>query len=283
MSVTMRAVQYVNVDGIRTRYIRAGVGPSVLLVHGMMGALSHWEPIVAPLAAEAAVVALDLPPFGESDKPPLVYSLAFYADFLTRFVAHLGLRDVTLVGHSFGGKIAAYTAAMRPEWVAGLVLVAADGFAARPEKPRRPVSVARMRALCAVAPRLLPLARRVVFPRGMAVPPALFADARAAFADPATPRALAAVSRSAAALELGTSDAVPRLSRLAIPVEIVAGMNDRAMPPADAQRAAAIFPRAHLTLLPGVGHVVPIERPAAVVEAVRAVLAARAPQEERTT
>ncbi len=278
----MDEARYANVDGIRTRYVRAGAGPCVLLLHGMMGALSHWGPTVAPLTAAAEVVALDLPPFGASDKPPLVYSLAFYADFLTRFVRVLGLRDVTLVGHSFGGKVAAYTAAMRPEWVAGLVLVATDGFAATPEKPRRPASVARMRALCVVAPRLLPLAGRLFFPKGVSVPPAMFEDARAFFADADAPRALAAISRSAEALDLAASDAAPRLSRLALPVEIVAGTNDRAMPPADARRAATIFPRAHLSLLPGVGHLVPIERPAAVVEAVRAVLAARAPQEERT-
>lgn len=285
MDVITGATQYVNVDGIRTRYVRAGAGPCVLLLHGMIGALSHWEPVVAPLAVEAEVVALDLPPFGASDKPPLVYSLAFYADFLTRFATHLGLRDVTLVGHSFGGKVAAYTAAMHPEWVAGLVLVAADGFAAGPEKLRRPVSVARMRALCAVAPRLLPLAGRLAFPKGTAVPPALFDDARAFFRDADTPRALAAVSRSAEALTLGTSDAAPRLATPSIPVEIVQGTNDRGVRPADARRAATTFPRAHLALLPGVGHLIPIERPVAVVEAVRAALAALAalaPQEERT-
>lgn len=264
-----------NVDGIRVRYVRAGAGPSVLLLHGMMGALSHWEPVVAPLAAHADVVALDLPPFGASDKPPLTYSLAFYADFLTRFARRLALCDVTLVGHSFGGKLATYTAAMHPEWVAGLVLVASDGFQEKPKRYRRASTEWQMRLLCRVAPPLLPLARRLFFTRGSVVPPAFTSDAVAFFRDREAPRALAAVSRSEAQLDLPTSDAAPLLPHLAIPVGIVQGLDDGAMGAANARRAAAIFPHAQLTLLPGVGHVAQIERPAAVTDAVLRVLAAR--------
>lgn len=264
--------RYANVDGLRVRYVQTGAGSTVLLLHGMMGALSHWEPVVAPLAAHAAVVALDLPPFGASDKPPLVYSFAFYADFLTRFVRHLGLTDVTLVGHSFGGKVACYVAAMHPEWVTGLVLVASDGFLETPKHYRTFSYTPVMRLLCRLVPLLLPLAQRLVFPRGTVVPPAFTADARAFFAHPETPRALAAIARSERSLDLPTSDAAPRLRHLTIPVAIVQGEADGTMNPADARRAMAIFPHARLMLLPNVGHVVQIERPDAVIEAVRGVL-----------
>ena len=263
---------FLNVDGVRVRYTRMGSGPIVLLLHGMMGTLSDWQLVFGPLAAYAEVVALDLPPFGMSDKPPVVYSLAFYADVLTRFVAALGLRDVTLVGHSFGGKVASYTAAMHPEWVSGLVLVASDGYLEKPKHYRAFAYEPLMRLTTKLAARFLPRFARGVFAPGTAIPAAFLRDAGAFFRDPATPRALAAVGRSERALDLMASDAAPLLAHLAAPVHILHGMKDRVMDPADARRAAAFLPHATLTLLPDTGHVIQIEQPQAVIDTVLAML-----------
>ena len=268
---------FLNVDGMRVRYIRVGAGPVVLMLHGMMGTLSDWQLVCGPLAAHAEVVALDLPPFGMSDKPPVIYSLAFYADLLTRFVTALGLREVMLVGHSFGGKVASYTAAMHPEWVSGLVLVASDGYLEKPKHSRAFAYEPLMRLTTKLAARFLPRFARGVFPPGTAIPAAFLRDAVAFFRDPATPRALAAVGRSERALDLMASDAAPRLAHLAVPVRILHGMKDRVVNPADARRAAALLPHATLTLLPDAGHMIPIEQPQAVIDAVLAISGMPAP------
>ncbi len=255
-----------SVDGIRVRYVRAGQGETVLLLHGMMGAWSHWEPVIAPLAACAEVIALDLPPFGHADKPPLLYSLQFYADFLTRFVRELGVARVTLVGHSFGGKIASYVAATCPEWVSRLVLVSSDGYLEHPAHYGTWASEPLMRGMTRLVGRYLPWFVRRVIPAQVAVPEAMMADTTAFFADPATPRALVAIGKSADMLDLPSSDAAARLAVLPMPVLILHGTADRTVDPGDARRAAALLPRAELVWLAGVGHLPMLECPERVVE-----------------
>ena len=57
------------VDGHRLRYVRAGSGPAVVLVHGFASSLYTWKDVIPALAAGHDVVALDLPGFGQSDQP----------------------------------------------------------------------------------------------------------------------------------------------------------------------------------------------------------------------
>ena len=57
------------VDGHRLRYVRAGSGPAVVLVHGFGSSLYTWKDVIPALAAGHDVVALDLPGFGQSDQP----------------------------------------------------------------------------------------------------------------------------------------------------------------------------------------------------------------------
>ncbi|THE63087.1 alpha/beta fold hydrolase [Salinadaptatus halalkaliphilus] len=95
--------------GIETRYTVAGepAAPDMLLVHGVhAGASSHeFQSIVDRLAEEYHVVAVDLPGFGRSERPPLVYSAELYAEFLRDFA-----RDVTedpiVVASSLSGAFA---------------------------------------------------------------------------------------------------------------------------------------------------------------------------------
>lgn len=96
--------------GIETSYTVAGDpnDPHLLLLHGIYaGSSSHeFEPIVERLAEEYRVFAVDLPGFGRSERPPLVYSATLYAEFVRDFVD-----DVTdepmVVASSLTGSFAA--------------------------------------------------------------------------------------------------------------------------------------------------------------------------------
>lgn len=116
----------VTVDGRSIRVGRAGAGEKapIVLIHGYSGDLNNWLFNVEALAAEAPVIAIDLPGHGESSKDVGDGSLAFLADSVTKTLDALGVQRANLVGHSLGGAVAARLAADHPERTASLTLIA---------------------------------------------------------------------------------------------------------------------------------------------------------------
>jgi pimeloyl-ACP methyl ester carboxylesterase len=97
----------------------------VVLLHGQPGAGSDWSQVIAALPAGLRGVALDRPGYRASPHPP--GTLADNARWLLAELDHDGIAEVVLVGHSYGGGVALTVAAMAPERVRGLVLVASVG------------------------------------------------------------------------------------------------------------------------------------------------------------
>lgn len=109
------------------RAVRAGQGrPTLLLLHGYGESLVTWQGIFDRLARGRAVLAVDLPGFGLSDKPDAAYD---YPTQLDRLTAVLDQTEgpVVVVGHSMGGQLAAGLALARPNRVLAAVLVAPAG------------------------------------------------------------------------------------------------------------------------------------------------------------
>ena len=129
------------VNGHRLRYVRAGSGPAVVLVHGFGSSLYTWKDVIPALAVGHDVVALDLPGFGASDQPA---DLSF--EDLPRAVLglmdRLGIGKAALVGNSMGGATVAIVAAEKPDRVDALVLIDAAGFNLGPSERPRMVSFA---------------------------------------------------------------------------------------------------------------------------------------------
>src|SRR5690242_14929846 len=68
------AARDATVLGFKLHYLEAGQGPTVILLHGLGGDGSRWEPNIGPLAAHFHVIALDQIGFGQSDKPLADYN-----------------------------------------------------------------------------------------------------------------------------------------------------------------------------------------------------------------
>lgn len=98
------------------------------MLHGFMGDASCWQPLMQQMSAQVHAIALDLLGFGDSAKPAVRYDVAKEVTFLRGFVEALNLDPCYLVGHSFGGWVAAAYALAYPESVKGLVLAAAAGI-----------------------------------------------------------------------------------------------------------------------------------------------------------
>jgi pimeloyl-ACP methyl ester carboxylesterase len=120
------ASQYLQIGDITVRYLDQGTGQAVILVHGLGGSIESWANNIDALSREMRVIALDLPGFGQSDKPKMNYTIKFYRDFLASFIERLEL-SAALVGSSLGGQIATEVAISRPDLVQRLVLISPAG------------------------------------------------------------------------------------------------------------------------------------------------------------
>ncbi len=126
--------RYVELSHGRTRYIEAGSGETVLLLHGA-GYLSNadvWLPCVAGLAARYRILAPDCLNWGLGDPFPNEFSFAYLVDFVREFQDALGIARCHIVGHSMGGWLASLLAYESPNRVDKLVLMASGGMATRP-------------------------------------------------------------------------------------------------------------------------------------------------------
>jgi pimeloyl-ACP methyl ester carboxylesterase len=108
----------------RISILSAGRGEMVLCLHGLGGTKASFLPTVAALARSYRVVALDLPGFGESDKPiGAPYDSAWFARAAFETLDALGVDRAHLIGNSMGGRVAIEAGLMERERVGGLVLL----------------------------------------------------------------------------------------------------------------------------------------------------------------
>lgn len=103
---------------------RGGGDRPQLLVHGLGGSAANWIDVIAPLASQGPVVALDLPGFGHTRAlPDDRLSVPGHVRFVRRVLDALDWTTATVHGNSMGGLIATHLAARHPERVERLVLV----------------------------------------------------------------------------------------------------------------------------------------------------------------
>jgi pimeloyl-ACP methyl ester carboxylesterase len=118
-------------SGHRICFVDAGPidGEPIVLLHGLMSDSSTWEPAIGPLAAHGLrVIAPDLLGHGQSDKPPVRYSLDFFAASVSELLTALEISAATVAGHSLGGAIAVYFGRFHRPQLRGLVLVSSGGL-----------------------------------------------------------------------------------------------------------------------------------------------------------
>jgi pimeloyl-ACP methyl ester carboxylesterase len=110
--------------GLQIRFWRAGSGPALVLVHGLLGYSFSWRGVIPILAGENEVFALDMPGAGFSEcRAGLDFRLAGAARRLLAFLDAAGVGSCDLVGSSYGGSTAAILAALVPSRIRSLVLV----------------------------------------------------------------------------------------------------------------------------------------------------------------
>src|SRR5215469_16737786 len=117
--------QFVEVDGLSVRFLHAGQGPALVLVHGLLGYSFSWRRVIPTLAQGREVFAIDMPGSGLSScHSGLDCHLAAAAHRLARFLDVVGIEQCDLVGSSYGGTTGLRLATLEPERIRALILVA---------------------------------------------------------------------------------------------------------------------------------------------------------------
>ena len=125
------------VNGLRLHYTVAGAGPDIVFVHGWASSRRMWTTFLPHLTRSFRCWALDLPGFGDSEKPASSwYSIPNFTAALLAFMQQHDLERPSLVGHSMGALLALAYAARHPEQVERLVLLSIPYFGAPDEAMR---------------------------------------------------------------------------------------------------------------------------------------------------
>ncbi|WP_235854785.1 alpha/beta fold hydrolase [Nonomuraea aridisoli] len=244
--------------GMRVVHDGPREAPPLLLVHGSGFSGASWSPVVPALAAHHHVIRVDLPGCGQSP-PALSYDVPVQAGRVAAVLDDLGLRRVTMVGHSSGGYIATALAEQRPDIVRSLALISTG-----PSPDALLPQPLLLRVL--LAPPLGPLlwSRRsdAMIRRGISatcarpvdIPDDLVADVRGT-----TYRTFRTVLRRNTAY-IAQRSVAERLAALEVPMLVIFGTADRRWEPSSARQYDAV-PNARVELLPGVGHIPMFEAP----------------------
>ncbi len=113
---------FIDIDGIHVRYREAGTGPAVVLVHGYSASSDEWLGVIPAISAGHRVIAVDLKGFGWTSRPDGDYRPAAQAKLVWGVLDKLGVKDVAIVGHSWGSSVALEMAVAQQERVRRVAL-----------------------------------------------------------------------------------------------------------------------------------------------------------------
>jgi len=268
-------VKEIAIPGFRIEYMEAGQGEPLVLLHGIAADKDHWTRVAPHLTSRFRVIAIDLPGFGESDKPmDRHYTGKDQVDYLHQIVNALGLESFHLGGNSMGGMISLRYTAAYPGEVKTLWLLAPAGVGTGPGgdlarlKPgdhvplfaRNQGELEKTLALVTSKPPYIPGAVKRVL-----------AD-RAAADYPLHMKIFYEINAEWAAAPLDKT-----ITGLQTPTRIVWGDEDRLLPVAQADQLHAALPNSSVLRLPGIGHLPMLESPGTVAEDYLAFVGAPAP------
>jgi pimeloyl-ACP methyl ester carboxylesterase len=242
-------------------------GIPVVLFHGTAAWSELWRRTIDVLAvAGFRVIALDLPPFGFSDRPGN-YTRQDQAMRVNQVLDQLRSAPAIIVGHSFGAGAATEFVMRYPERARGLVLVdAALGLTAPPSDPPSLLRPKWVREILVSLTITNPLATRTLLESLIEKKQRALPEYVEILQRPTTQRNSTAdiadwlhyflgADRNAASADRNA------YARLRLPIAILWGDKDSVTPMTQAHDLQTLLPQASLTVLPGLGHIPQIEDP----------------------
>lgn len=242
-----------NVHGLNLRTSGPAGSPAIILIHGSGCDGSLWDPLSERLAEWMRVIAIDLPGHGGSAPRPGDGTMQTYAGAIMDAVASLALKNPIIGGHSLGGAVALTTVLENPGVAGGLALIG---------------SGARLRVLPAIIEAIKSGFEAAIenvggFSFGPGADPAVAKAAQAMMLRNGREAMLADF------LACDSFDVIARLPGIKIPALAVCGDADALTPPKYSRFLADKIPGCHMQTIPGAGHMVMLEAPGPLAEAIK--------------
>jgi pimeloyl-ACP methyl ester carboxylesterase len=241
--------QFFNSNGVNIRYVVAGRGEPVILVHGFAGNLEMWRPLIADLSKDHEVIAFDCRGHGNSDKPhePEKYGIEMVND-VTRLMDHLQISKAHIMGYSMGGGIVMKMLVEHPDRFLTAVVGASTGFHAE--------DIEQQASLTKYLQSGMSFSEAVIAAAPPDAPP-LSAEQREALKrdDPNHD------AKALGAQRLGDRELIVSYDSLKtnkVPTLVIYGGNDHPERFDDLKKG---FPNAQYEVIPGAGHAGAVQRP----------------------
>lgn len=259
----------VDVNEAPIAWREAGVGDTILFLHGLGGSRTAWEPQLESLGRSHRCVAWDMPGYGKSQPGDDPLTFAVLADSAASLLDTLGAYRASVVGISMGGMVAMHLALRHPDRVGSLVLLDSspafglDGTTDAGEwADLRLEPLARGETPTDIAPRVL---RSVAGPQA---DDAVIAEAVEAMAR------IPSAGLAAAVRCLPSHDVRDALQDIRCPTLVAVGDQDSETPPSYSRHLANGIPGARYEEIRGAGHLSNLEKPDDVNSLVAEFLAA---------
>jgi pimeloyl-ACP methyl ester carboxylesterase len=235
-----------------------GSGPALVFLHYWGGSSRTWLPVMERLAGTHRCIAIDFRGWGQSGKETGDYRLKTLADDVIGVIRKLDLEEFFVLGHSMGGKVAQLLAARQPPGLKGLIL-----YAPAPPNPMNVPEDVRKQYVGLYQSR--EGAETVInnltpHPMSRVLREQIIEDTLRG--SPGAKRAWPEVGM--------VTDIRDEASRITVPVHIIAGGDDSVEPEASLRAAfGKVLKHVAFVVIPGVGHIAPLEAPSKLADAIR--------------
>lgn len=232
-------------EGNGFKYIDEGQGETLLLLHGLMGALSNWEDVVDAFKDQYRVVLPILPIY---DLPLLTTGVKSLSKFVHKFIKYKKLTNITLLGNSLGGHVGLIYCLAHPDMIKRLVLTGSSGLyenafgGSFPRRENREFVKEKV---------------EYTFYDPATATPELVDDVYETINDRNRVIRILAMAKSAIRHNMGKD-----LHKIKIPVGLIWGRNDKITPPEVAVEFNQLLPDSTLYWIDHCGHAPMMEQPA---------------------
>jgi len=254
-----------HVNGVDLNIVDTGAGmPALVFLHYWGGSSRTWAPVIQCLASTQRCVAIDFRGWGQSSKDAGDYSLQTLASDVIGVIGQLGLKEFFVLGHSMGGKVAQLLAARQPAGLRGLIL-----FGPAPPTPMNVPEEQRKGYVGLYDSREgaeMVIRNLTPHPLPDAIREQIIEDSMRG--SPGAKRAWPMEGMSA--------DISDEAAKIIVPVHVIAGGDDSVEPEASLRATfGKVIRDVDFAVLPGVGHIAPLEAPSKLAEAIRSAFSRR--------
>jgi pimeloyl-ACP methyl ester carboxylesterase len=266
------SIEYANIGGIQVRYLKAGRGPNLVLLHTLRTQLDIFQKIIPKLAEQFTVYACDYPGHGWSDIPHAKYAPEDFYQWTEAFLETVDIDKACVVGLSIGGTIALVLAARQNPRVTRVIAInpydypPAGGIRSSSLIARLILGPAGVPILGATLMRLRNrFVSDAIMSGGVASADALSPELRAELYEVGERRGHYQAFLNLLAHEQRWSEARSLYAQIRVPTLLIYGEQDWA-PVAERERTGGLITGVVMTTVAGGSHFLSLDRPAELIE-----------------